>query len=109
MKINAKIDGVNWIVNTQPLPWQNKPYIVFGKHPASSQILMCADGVLHILLSPDTALSAAQHAAATQAPGFSACLPWHLRMYEQQPFHPGPRLQARTSRTSRALATPLPA
>ena len=31
MKINAKIGGVNWIANTQPAPWMNKPYIVFGE------------------------------------------------------------------------------
>lgn len=48
MKINAKIGGVNWVINptTQPAPWMSQPYIVFGERPASCHTLeLCVQKV----------------------------------------------------------------
>ena len=114
MKINAKIDGINWIVNSQPLPWTNKPYIVFGKRHARVRIHCEYFGVLQGLLSPETCMGALllpdQHGALTTqaAPRFPAS---SGLAHEEQGTHsiPPPGVQAQTSRTSRALATPLPA
>ena len=40
LKINAKLGGVNHMLNTKPMPWMDAPFAVFGAHPSPS---ICAD------------------------------------------------------------------